>query len=70
MTTTVKLTVTGMKCGGCENTIKKALTGKEGIVSFDTSHADDWVEIEYDETVIDEDAVIEIIEDAGFTVVD
>ncbi|NYT46433.1 MAG: hypothetical protein H0A75_00635 [Candidatus Methanofishera endochildressiae] len=31
---------------------------------------DDWVEIEYDETVIDEDAVIEIIEDAGFTVVD
>jgi copper chaperone CopZ len=62
-----------MKCGGCENTIKKALTGKEGIVSivsFDTSHADDWVEIEYDETVIDEDAVIEIIEDAGFTVVD
>ncbi|HIL77745.1 MAG: heavy-metal-associated domain-containing protein [Methyloprofundus sp.] len=70
MTTTVKLTVTGMKCGGCENTVKKALTGKEAIVSVDASHADDWVEIEYDETVIDEDAVIEVIEGAGFTVVD
>ncbi len=59
-----------MKCGGCENTVKKALTGQRAIVSVDASHADDWVEIEYDETVIDEDAVIEVIEGAGFTVVD
>ncbi len=70
MTTTVKLTVTGMKCGGCENTIKEALTGKKGIVSVDTSHGDDWVEVEYDETVIEEDDVIELIEAAGFTVED
>lgn len=70
MTTKVKLTVTGMKCGGCENTIKEALIGKEGIVAVDTSHGDDWVEVEFDETVLEEDDVIELIENAGFTVED
>lgn len=70
MTTKVELTVTGMKCGGCENTIKEALTGKQGIVSVDTSHADDQVVVEFDEAVIEEDDVIELIENAGFTVED
>ena len=70
MTTTVTLTVTGMKCGGCENTIKKALTGKEGIISVAASHADNWVEVEFDEAVLEEDDVIEVIEEAGFTVAD
>ena len=70
MTTIVKLNVTGMKCGGCENTIKQALTGKAGILSVDTSHGDDRVEVEFDETTIEEDDVIELIEAAGFKVVD
>ena len=70
MATKVELTVTGMKCGGCENTIKQALTGKDGIISVDTSHGDNWVAVEYDEAVLEEDGVIELIEDAGFTVAD
>ena len=70
MTTTVKLKVTGMKCGGCENTIKQALTAKDGVISVDGNHSEDWVEVEFDAAVIEEDDVIEIIEDAGFTVVD
>ena len=70
MATKVELTVTGMKCGGCENTIKQALTGKDGIISVDTSHGDNWVAVEYDEAVLEEDDVIELIEDAGFTVED
>ena len=70
MTRIVKLNVTGMKCGGCENTIKQVLTGKAGILSVDTSHGDDRVEVEFDETMIEEDDVIELIEGAGFTVVD
>ena len=70
MTTTVKLNVTGMKCGGCENTIKQALTGKAGILSVDASHGDNWVEVEFDQATIEGDDVIEVIEDAGFKVVD
>ena len=70
MTTKVKLTVTGMKCGGCENTIKQALTGKDGIISVDTSHGDNWVAVEFDEAILEEDDVIELVENAGFTVED
>mgnify|MGYP000134850327 CR=1 FL=1 len=70
MTTTVKLTVTGLKCGGCENTVKEQLNGKTGVVSVVASHADDCVEVEFDETVTSEDDLIELIESAGFTVED
>ena len=70
MTTTVKLTVTGMKCGGCENTIKQALTSKEGVLSVAAKHSENWVEVEFDEAVLEEDDIIEFIEEAGFTVAD
>ncbi len=70
MTISVKLTVTGMKCGGCEANIKKELDGKEGIESIDTSHVDDYVGVVFDDAVISEDDIIELIEKAGFTVED
>jgi len=70
MTTKVELIVTGMKCGGCEKTIKETLTGKKGVISVDASHADDRVIVEFDESVLEEDDLIELIEDAGFTVED
>ncbi len=70
MTISVKLTVTGMKCGGCEANIKKELGDKEGIESIDTSHVDDYVGVVFDDAVISEDDIIELIEKAGFTVED
>ncbi|MBW6452865.1 MAG: cation transporter [Methyloprofundus sp.] len=70
MTTSVKLTVTGMKCGGCEGAIKKELGSKEGIVSIDTSHVDSYVGVVFDDAIISEDDIIELIEKAGFTVED
>lgn len=70
MTTKVEFTVTGMKCGGCEKTIKQALTDQNGIISVEAKHADNWVGIEYDQAALEEDDVIELIEEAGFTVQD
>ena len=70
MATKVELTVKGMKCGGCESTIKEALNGKDGIISVDTSHADDQVIVEFDESAIEEDDILDLIENAGFTVED
>lgn len=70
MTTKVDLAVAGMKCGGCENTIKEALTGKDGIISVDPRHADNKVTVEFDNAVLEEDGVIELIENSGFTVED
>lgn len=30
---TIKLKVTGMSCGGCVNTVRKALEGIDGVIS-------------------------------------
>jgi len=70
MSVIVKLTVTGMKCGGCEKTIKEKLGAAAGIISVNASHNDDLVEAEIDESIISEDDIIELIEEAGFTVED
>ena len=70
MTTKVELTVTGMKCGGCENTIKQALADKQGVIAVEAKHGDNWVAVEFDEVVLEEDDVIELIEEAGFSVED
>ncbi len=70
MATTVKLVVTGMKCGGCEKTVTEKLTALEGVLSVQADHVENRVEVEYDATVIEEDDLIECIEAAGFTVED
>ncbi len=70
MTTKVELTVTGMKCGGCENKIKQALTGKQGIISVEARHTENSVAVEFDAAVLEEDDIIEVIEGMGFSVED
>jgi len=70
MATTVKLTVTGMKCGGCEGTIKDKLNATAGVKSVEVSHSEDAVSVEFDETVTSEDDLMDVIEASGFTVED
>jgi len=70
MTENVKLTVAGMKCGGCEKTVTEALMETEGVLKVKAVHNDDHVEIEFDKNIIEEDDLIECIENAGFIVED
>jgi len=70
MTESVKLTVAGMKCGGCEKTVTEALMAKEGVLKVNAIHNDNHVEIEFDNNAIAEDDLIECIENAGFIVED
>lgn len=70
MTKKIELSVSGMKCGGCESTVKKTLTETTGVISVDAKHADNWVSIEFDDAELEEDSIIDIIEKAGFTVND
>ena len=70
MSTTVKLTVTGMKCGGCDKTVTDKLMAKDGVSAVTADHANDLVEVVFDEAVIEEDDLLDCIEEAGFTVVD
>ena len=68
MTEFLSLTVTGMKCGGCENKLKGKLESLEGVSSIVVSHKEKVVELEFDPEKIEENDIIDVINDAGFKV--
>jgi copper chaperone len=58
------LTVDGMTCGGCANSIKKALAGVPGVAEVEV----DLVSVQHDGNA-DEGALRSAIENAGFDVI-
>lgn len=58
-------TVTGMSCGGCEQTVEDALAELEGVDGVTADNESDTVTIEGD---FDETAALHAIEDAGYAV--
>jgi copper chaperone len=68
MTESVILTVTGMKCGGCESNISEKLKAIDGVVSVKVSHKENEVSVEFDADKTSLDAIEDAITDAGFTV--
>ncbi|MEW6038162.1 MAG: heavy-metal-associated domain-containing protein [Pseudomonadota bacterium] len=65
---TIQLQVTGMKCGGCENTVTKAVTALAGVTSVTASHKENRVDVDYDPAQTDPEAIRLAIADQGFTV--
>jgi len=70
MIESVVLTVTGMKCGGCETNVTAKLEAINGVLSVKASHKDKEVSIEFDDEQTTLDAIEETITGAGFTVTD
>ena len=68
MSESVSIAVTGMKCGGCEATITKALEAINGVLKVIASHQDKKVDIEFDAELTDLDTLEDAITDAGFSV--
>jgi copper chaperone len=68
MSESVSIAVTGMKCGGCEATITKALEAINGVLKVKASHQDKKVDIEFDAELTDLDTLEDAITDAGFSV--
>ena len=68
MPESISIKVSGMKCGGCENTVSAKLSGLAGVLSVKASHQDKRVEVEYDPSIVDLDEIEEAISEAGFTV--
>ena len=68
MADSLKLTVLGMKCGGCENTLKTKLTALDGVSSVLVSHVEKTVSLAFEAEKISEDDILEAIEDAGFQI--
>lgn len=68
MSESASLTVTGMKCGGCENTVTTKLTALNGVLSVKASHQDKRVDVEFDPAQVNLDDIEDAIAEAGFTV--
>jgi copper chaperone len=68
MTESVSLTVTGMKCGGCETNVTSKLKAIDGVLSVHASSKNQEVNVEFDAEKTSLDAITNAIADAGFTV--
>ncbi|MDD1624689.1 MAG: cation transporter [Methylococcaceae bacterium] len=64
----VVLTVTDMKCGGCETNITGKLEAINGVISVKASFKEKEVSVEYDPEKTTLDTIKDTITSAGFTV--
>jgi len=68
MTESVSLTVTGMKCGGCETNVTGKLQAIDGVLSVKASSKDNEVNVEFDAEKTSLDVITDVITEAGFSV--
>ena len=68
MSESVNLTVTGMKCGGCETNITTKLSALAGVIAVQAAHQQNSVVVEYDPQAISLDEIEDTITDVGFNV--
>lgn len=62
------LAVKGMKCGGCEASVREAVQPLAGVVGVRPDFRENTVEVEYEEGKADLDAVRQAIAAKGFQV--
>ncbi len=58
---TVIIPVTGMTCTGCEMLVEEELSKVEGIIKAKASHADKNAIVQFDDSKVDLDNIIEAI---------
>jgi copper chaperone len=68
MSESVSLDVTGMKCGGCETTVKKKLNEIDGVVSVEAMNKENKVDVEFDSDKTNVEAISAAVTEAGFVV--
>jgi len=62
------LSITGMTCGGCVNSVQRVLTALPGVQSAIVTLAPGQARIVFDPTLTDRSAMIRAVVDAGFGV--
>ncbi len=60
------LTVSGMSCAGCEQRVRTVLGRVDGVGAVEADHAAGTVVVDYDPAAVDEAALRERLEDAGY----
>ena len=68
MIQTIHLTVTGMKCGGCETNVVGKLTALTGVERAEANFKENLVSVDFDADQIDVDELEDVIIAAGFGV--
>ena len=68
MSESVSLNVNGMKCGGCETTVKDKLMVVDGVISAAADHKGKKVEVEFESEKVSLDSIRDVIAEAGFSV--
>ncbi len=68
MAESIELTVTGMKCGGCETNVKGKLGAIDGVLAVTASRTEKKVGVDYDAQKTSLEAIKAAIAEAGFTV--
>jgi len=64
------LSVTGMTCGGCVNSVQKVLTALPGVQSVEVTLTPGQARVVVDPAQVDRAALVQAIVDAGFGVGD
>ncbi len=65
---TINLSVEGMTCGGCEKSVSKALLTHAGVNNVAADHKTGVIAIDFDDTQIQQSALEQAVEDAGFDI--
>ncbi|MHB1084350.1 MAG: heavy-metal-associated domain-containing protein [Thiobacillus sp.] len=60
------LSVTGMTCGGCVNSVQKVLTALPGVQSAEVTLSPGQARVAFDPTQVDRAAMVQAVVDAGF----
>lgn len=67
---TLKLTVTGMSCMGCVNSVKNLVSALPGVTRFQVDLATGLVEVDHDPAQSDRQSICTVIREGGYDVAD
>ena len=65
---TIQLSITGMTCGGCINSVQNVLAALPGVQSVNVTLNPGQADVVYDTARIAPDELIQAVVDAGFGV--
>ncbi len=66
---TIEITVEGMTCTGCEQSIENALGSLEGVTAVEADHQAGLTKVTYDTVVTTRDGLEAAIEETGYKVI-
>ncbi|TCD47911.1 heavy-metal-associated domain-containing protein [Chlorobium sp. N1] len=64
----IELKVEGMRCGGCERSVRDLLMELEGVSGTEASHDAGTVRVDYDPGLVSPEALKAVIRELGFRV--